>query len=335
MSIDQYSPIPSSNDLTNYFKTGMRPSSVKNAGWDIMADIASYEVSLPTAGGTPNALTVSNGRSFGSLVTGLMQILNPASANTSAATFAPDSLAAAPIHAAGAALVGGEMQPNVPVFLKYDGTTWNLLNPVIGPLGILSGGLEATIFTANGNFTPKATAKYLVLGIGGGGGGGGGGGSSNTGTAGGSGGSGGGGGQIGWSIISLTAGTAYAIVIGSGGSAGSAGGVNTGGGDGGAGGVTTFNGITTGAAGVGGRGASASCSALGLGMAGSTGGGNGGAQGGAKVGLGNTPGNAGNNAANNSGGGGGGGSGGATNGTGQVGGAGGTGGSGILIVIRA
>jgi|GEM_PF-6989577 len=129
MSIDQYSSTPANNDLTNYFKTGMRPSAVKNAGWDIMADLASYVVSLPTAGGTANALTVSNGRPFGALVPGLLQILNLASANTGPATFAPDGLTATAIFANGAKLAGGEMQPGVPAFLKYDGTQWNLLNP--------------------------------------------------------------------------------------------------------------------------------------------------------------------------------------------------------------
>ncbi|HSN18273.1 MAG TPA: hypothetical protein VLV87_08675, partial [Gammaproteobacteria bacterium] len=171
MSIDQYSTTPANNDLVNYFKTGMRPSAVKNAGWDIMADIASYIVSLPTAGGSANALTVTNPRPFGGLVNGLLQLMVPSTANTGAATFAPDGLAAAPIHAWGKALLGGEMQAGVPIALQYDGTNWNLKDPGIGPLGLLSGALEATIFTANGNFTPKATANYLIIGIGGGGGG--------------------------------------------------------------------------------------------------------------------------------------------------------------------
>lgn len=129
MSIDQYSTTPSSNDLANYFKTGMRPSQVKTAGWDIMADLASYAVSLPTAGGMANALTAANGRPFGALVPGLLQILNPATDSTGPATFAPDGLAAANIYANGLPLAGGELQIGVPAFLKYDGTQWNLLNP--------------------------------------------------------------------------------------------------------------------------------------------------------------------------------------------------------------
>jgi hypothetical protein len=137
MSIDQYSATPASNDLSNYFQTGMRPSAVKNAGWDIMADLASYSVSLPTAGGTANALTAINGRPFGSLVAGLLQILNPGASNTGPATFAPDGLTAEAVFTNGAALAGGELQPGVPAFLKYDGTQWNLLNPQIASKNFL------------------------------------------------------------------------------------------------------------------------------------------------------------------------------------------------------
>lgn len=131
MSIDQYSATPASNDLVNYFQTGMKPSQVKNAGWDVMADMKSYLVALPTAGGTANALTVANGRPFAALAAGLMQILNPTLANTGPASFAPDGLAAKSIFANGTALAGGEMQANVPAWLKYDGTQWNLLNPAL------------------------------------------------------------------------------------------------------------------------------------------------------------------------------------------------------------
>lgn len=129
MSIDQYSTTPSNNDLANYFKTGMRPSQVKTAGWDIMADLASYAVSLPTAGGSANALTAANGRPLGALVPGLLQILNPATDSTGPATFAPDGLATTNIYGNGLPLAGGELQAGVPAFLKYDGTQWNLLNP--------------------------------------------------------------------------------------------------------------------------------------------------------------------------------------------------------------
>src|SRR5579864_6016999 len=126
MSIDQYSATPTANDMVNYFQTGMRPSAVKTAGWDVMADIKSYSASIPAAGGTANALTVANGRPLGSLVAGLQQWVNPAAANTNPATLAPDGLAAKSIFYGGGALNGGELQKNVPALLIYDGTQWNL-----------------------------------------------------------------------------------------------------------------------------------------------------------------------------------------------------------------
>ena len=341
MSIDQYSTTPASNDLVSYFKTGMRPSAVKNAGWDIMADIASYIVSLPTASGTTTvgppattAYTTANARAFGSLVDGLLQLMVPSIVNAGATTFAPDGLTTAPVHAWGKALLGGEMQAGVPVALQYDGANWNIQNPGISTLGLVSGALETAIFTSSTTFTPKMTATYLIVGIGGGGGGGGGGGSSSSNGGGGAGGAGGGGGQIGWSLVSLTAGVSYAVGIGAAGTAGSAGSLNSGGGDGGAGGATTFNSATVGNGGVGGRGGAGSSVANGIGAAGATGSGNGGGQGGARIGVSNNPGNPGGSAISNTGGGGGGGSGGATNGTSEVGGVGGAGGTGILIVIR-
>lgn len=342
MSIDQYSTTPSSNDLTNYFKTGMKPSQVKNAGWDVMADTAGA-MSIPTAGGTANALTVANLRPFSLLPSAaqiaagtfpsLEQWIIPVSVNTGAATFAPDGLGANPIHAAGAALVGGELQTGILTLLKWDGTNWNVINPTIGPAGLLSGALEATIFAGNGNFTPKSTGKYLVIGIGGGGGGGGAGGGNGSNAGGG--GKAGGGGSLGFAIVTLTAGTAYAVVIGTGGAGGTGtpasniqGTVGT------VGSNTTFNGVTIG---TGGAPATAvrSNSASATGDAGDTGGGHGGGQGG--VGGSNTGGaggNGSNGVPNTGGGGGGGGGGGAGTGTG-AGGNGGTGGTGVLIVIRA
>jgi hypothetical protein len=318
MSIDQYSATPANNDLTNYFKTGMRPSAVKNAGWDVMADIASYLVSLPTAGGSANVLTVSNGRPFGALVPGLLQVLNPAAANTAATTFAPDGLAAKNIFAWGKALAGGELQAGVPAVVKYDGTQWNLQNPA-------GGSNEVTIFTASGNFTPKITGNYLVVGIGGGGGGGGGsGGASSNGGAGGGGGSGG---AIGFSIIPLTAGTAYAVAIGTGGVGGNNGSGAGAGSSGSFGVATTFNAVAIAGGGAGGAGSPPTSSFNGRAFGGGNGGGYGGGNGGfAVAGIGPIGGSGLSNT------GGGGGSGGANA---NAGGQGGAGGSGILIVIRA
>lgn len=132
MSLDQYSKTASSNDLTGYFKTGMRPSQVKTAGWDIMADLAQLFNALPAGGGTANAQTLTNTVALQSLTDGLTVIYLPTAANTGPATFAPDGLTAESIFANGAALAGGEMQANVPALLKYrlSVTAWELLNPL-------------------------------------------------------------------------------------------------------------------------------------------------------------------------------------------------------------
>lgn len=333
MSIDQYSTTPANNDLVNYFKTGMRPSAVKNAGWDIMADIASYLVSLPNAGGTANALTVANGRPFGSLVAGLTQILNPSAVNTGAATFAPDGLTAKNIFAWKQPLIGGELQIGVPAILRYDGTQWNLENPA-------NGYTEMALFTANGNFVPKISGNYFVMAQGGGGGGGGGTAIGATSAAVGLGGFGGAAGGLGMQIYSLTAGTSYPVVIGAAGASGAAQS------DGGDGGSTNFNGSFVGVAGLGGsvqgsggRGQTVGVTFIaGSGMfsgAGGDGGGSGGGKGAPGLSS-DGAGTTGTSAVNNSGAGGGGGSGGRNSAgtTLRAGGAGGGGGTGWLFVMR-
>ncbi len=132
MSIDQYSASPASNDLANYFQTGMRPSAVKTAGWDIMADLKDNLWAWPTVGGTANAITLTNQRTVGGTnpFNGEMHWFIPTAANTGAATLKVDSQTNAKnVFAYGAALLGGELQPNVPALVKYDGTQWQLLNP--------------------------------------------------------------------------------------------------------------------------------------------------------------------------------------------------------------
>ena len=147
MSIDQWSQTPASNDLANYFQTGMAPSKVKNAGWDIMADLAQQILSLPTSAGTANAQTVTNTRQIGALFTGLQVWFLPGNANTGACTLAVDGLTAKNIFAYGAALLGGELQTNVPALVKYDGTQWNLINPndATGSFTITLTGVSGTV----------------------------------------------------------------------------------------------------------------------------------------------------------------------------------------------
>lgn len=153
MSFDQYSETPASNYITGYFLTGMAPSSVKVAGSDIMADLASRFAAMHTTGGTATAYTVTQTRQFGSLVNGLEIIVLPNATNTGAATFAPDGLTAKNVFANGVAAIAGMIVQNVPAYLKYDGTQWNLLNPQKAKG-------SATLTYVGGTTSPTVTANY-------------------------------------------------------------------------------------------------------------------------------------------------------------------------------
>lgn len=168
MSWDQYNQTPASNDLSGYFATGMRPSAVKNAGWDIMADLAQF-MSLPTSGGTANAQTVTNTRQFGALFTGMTQWFIPGNTNTGAVTLAIDGLTAKNVFANGVAAIAGMLASGVPALVKYDGTQWNLLNPQ-GSTGSYTGtmtGVTATI-TGTINYTISSDYKFCNVTIPGG-----------------------------------------------------------------------------------------------------------------------------------------------------------------------
>lgn len=160
MSFDQYSETPASNYITGYFLTGMAPSSVKVAGSDIMADLASRFAAMHTTGGTATAYTVTQTRQFQSLVNGLEIIVLPNATNTGAATFAPDGLAAKNIFTNGVAAIAGMIVQNVPAYLKYDGTQWNLLNPqrATGSFTITLTGMTGTT-TGTINYDIKPDGK--------------------------------------------------------------------------------------------------------------------------------------------------------------------------------
>lgn len=128
MSWDNYSQNPASNDLSGYFQTGMAPSKVKNAGWDIMADLAQF-MSLPTSAGTANAQTVTNTRQFGALFTGMRQSFIPGNTNTGAVTLAIDGLTAKNVFANGVAAIAGMLVSGTVAHVQYDGTQFQLLNP--------------------------------------------------------------------------------------------------------------------------------------------------------------------------------------------------------------
>lgn len=166
MSFDQYSETPASNDIPNYFQTGMAPSKVKNAGWDVMADLASRFAAIHTTGGTATAYTLTQTRQFGALVAGLEVICIPNATCTGAATFAPDGLTAKNIFANGAANIAGQIVINVPMHLKYDGTQWNLLNPqrAIGSFTLTVTGMSSGVTgTVNYTILPDGKTVYIAI----------------------------------------------------------------------------------------------------------------------------------------------------------------------------
>jgi hypothetical protein len=156
MSWDQYSETPASNYISGYFLTGMAPSSVKVAGSDIMADLASRFAAMHTSGGTATAFTVTQTRQWAALVNGLELIWLPNATNTGAATLAVDGLAAKNLYAAGVAAIAGMVQINVPCHVKYDGTQLNILNPqrATGAYTGTGGGYAAT--------APSVTINYSI-----------------------------------------------------------------------------------------------------------------------------------------------------------------------------
>ena len=167
MSIDQYSETPASNYITGYFLTGMAPSSVKVAGSDIMADLASRFAALHTSGGTTTAYTVTQTRQFGALVKGLEIVWLPNATNTGAATLAPDGLTAKNIFANGAAVLAGQIVLNIPAHCKYDGTQWQLLNPQrsAGSFTLTLTGMTGTV-TGTVNYAILADSTTIFIGIG-------------------------------------------------------------------------------------------------------------------------------------------------------------------------
>jgi len=131
MSWDQYSETPASNDLATYFQTGMAPSKVKNAGWDMMADMCQQmgPGSLVTSGGSANAQTITNTRQVGALYAGRIIEFLPGFTNTGTMTIAEDGLTAKQVNANGAAAIAGMVVSGVIARLRYDGTNYQLLNP--------------------------------------------------------------------------------------------------------------------------------------------------------------------------------------------------------------
>ncbi len=157
------------------------------------------------------------------LTDGMRLSFRAGAANTGAAKFSPNGLAAKPVYAQGhAALLGGEIVVNGFIEVEWNSNMngWVLCENSGGlmPQGIINRGVQQ--FTSSGSFTVSAgVTNIYVSGCAGGGGGGG---TSATGASQNC--SGGGGGGAGQAILrqgySVTPGQVISVTVGSGGSGG-------------------------------------------------------------------------------------------------------------------
>src|SRR5690348_9642072 len=121
LAMDTWSATPGSNNATppNGAPEGQAPSTVNDCIRQIMAVDVVYNRSLPTAGGTGNAQTLTTSIPQTTLVRGMRHRFYPAAANTGDTTFSPDGLTAKHIYVRGAVLLGGELQPTVAADIVY------------------------------------------------------------------------------------------------------------------------------------------------------------------------------------------------------------------------
>lgn len=140
-------------------------------------------------------------------------------------------------------LVAGDLVAGSWAFITYDGTQFQLLNPLSVATNVTGRLINTQTFTASGTYTPTAgTTSIIVKAVGGGGGGGG-----STNSAAGALNAAGGGGGGGYTEGRFTTGfSGAAVTIGAGGAAGAAPG------NGGNGGVTSLGGLITANGGLGG-----------------------------------------------------------------------------------
>lgn len=154
--LSKLSTTPASNDQANFFQTGMRPSAVKTAGWNLGSIVAQLSNSLTTGAGTANAQTLTNPVVTTTLTTGIEFTFLPGVANTGATTLNVDSLGAKNVFFNGAALVGGELQTTIPCTVRYDGTRYHIMSPVF--ISAQSGTL---LPTATGSANAQAVANSI------------------------------------------------------------------------------------------------------------------------------------------------------------------------------
>lgn len=226
---------------------------------------------LLTDTGGVNAYTASNAPALaaGDLVSGLAQRVQIVNANTAAATYSPDGLAAKPVLSIGlAALKGGELVAGGIATFQYLVTptvnsgngAWILLHCT----GATAPGrlLRTIVFTASGTWTPGQNTTSIEVELVGGGGGGGGAqataGGENTAST------GGGGGGYARKFIAGVA-SPQTVTIGTGGAGSSGNAVGT------SGGTSSFGSLLSATGGAGGQGGTTMANAYSSGAAGGIG----------------------------------------------------------------
>lgn len=149
---------PSASDLIFSTQSGnLRASSV-----GALTAFCPYII----GGGTANAQTVTLAPVPASYYTGMVVVYLPLAANTGATTLNVNGLGTKNIFAYGAALLGGELQTNVPAELIYDGTQFQFLNPndSTGSFTITLTGFTAGVTgTVNWRIVKGKTAVISVM----------------------------------------------------------------------------------------------------------------------------------------------------------------------------
>lgn len=110
-----------------------------------------------SGGGTANAQTVTLSPVPSAYYTGMYIVYLPSNANTGATTINVNGLGTKNIFAYGAALLGGELQTNVPAELIYDGTQFQFINP-----NDATGSFTVTLATG-WTTTPTGTVNWRIV----------------------------------------------------------------------------------------------------------------------------------------------------------------------------
>jgi hypothetical protein len=147
--------------------------NLANTRWELL-NPGQTNIPWAIAGGSANALTLTNTPPVATLYDGLLVSGRAASANTTTApTLNVDGLGAKTVTMqGGAALAAGSMAQYGEYLFRYNlaNTRWELLNPIAG------GGVQlvkVTMFTSSGTFTPQSNTKYCNVKVAGATGGGG------------------------------------------------------------------------------------------------------------------------------------------------------------------